>query len=159
MCVWVASRKALASTRCCASDGRATIAARAFALALPPAAVAEAGAGAGVAAATRTGGGAVGALVRPTVPVSTAISTASPSAPIEQASSQAPRSDGGAGGDANPGADTTSHPNQPPRRSCRCPVRTHMRTPTLLLLTLAVSICFAGSALVTPPVQAATPSP
>ncbi len=34
-----------------------------------------------------------------------------------------------------------------------------MRTPTLLLLTLAVSICFAGSALVTTPVQAATPSP
>ncbi len=97
MCVRVASTKLLACIRCCSSDGRATIAARALALA---ATAEEPDAATGVAAETSTGGGATGALVRPTTPVSTAISTASPSAPIVHASSHAPRSEGGDGGAA-----------------------------------------------------------
>src|SRR5437763_13263997 len=54
------------------------------------------GPGTGVGAATGTGGGAA-AEVRPIAPVSTATSTASPSTPIEAASSQDLSSEGGDG--------------------------------------------------------------
>ena len=57
----------------------------------------EARPGTGVTAATSTGGGAAVGAERPTSPVSTAMSTAAPTVAIMPASSQWPRSEGGAG--------------------------------------------------------------
>src|SRR5438105_6783245 len=95
----------LASSLCWAGDGRETIAGRDRRWPGARRGRGAAGAeelgvvrarGVGVAAANRIGGGAA-ALVRPTAPLRTAASTATPINPIEQASSQGPRSEGGLG--------------------------------------------------------------
>src|SRR5271163_533409 len=174
MWVSVTSTKLLACRRCCSSDGRATIAACAFAVALERD---GSDAGAGVATETSTRGGATAVLVRPTTPVNTTISTAAPSTPIAHASSHAPRSEGGDGGAANwPSkglSDIAAHPTHGPRRSCWCRVIALMRTPTPCLSTLAATICFAcctqgapalaatrsAAAAVPAPPSSATPPP
>ncbi len=105
MCVCVASTKRVASSRCSAIDGDATIAparpvldpAAALLADAPASTLAEdAALGAGVAATVTTAGGEERSTdERPAS--SDATNTPTPTSPIASASSQTPRSDGGAG--------------------------------------------------------------
>src|SRR5580704_16019317 len=164
MCICAGSTKSLASIRCWASDGRATIGLRAgapAAVATPAAEAPRAALGVavvGVVAATSTGGGATGVLARPSTPPSAATSTATPTAAITQANSHAPRSDGGDGGAANgAGADTATHPTRTPSRSCTYRVTAHMRTPTIFIATLAAVACCGDAAVAAEPRYASLP--